>query len=113
MEAIQSQQSQATDAYQAFRMLNDTDRGVFSSQYKNWSGTIHTAAYFPKQKKALFAVGGDREPRIFDFAKWLQGENVTTQRILGEVDTQLRFLHMEKIGRAHTITPSAWVARSA
>jgi len=96
MEAIQSQQSQATDAYQAFRMLNDTDRGVFSSQYKNWSGTIHTAAYFPKQKKAWFALGGDREPLIFDFAKWLQGDNVTTKRILGEVDTDLRFLHMDK-----------------
>src|SRR5699024_7086721 len=85
-ESKQSQQSQATDAYQAFRMLDDTDRGVFSSQYKNWSGTIHTAAYFPKQKKVWFALGGDRDPLIFDFAKWMKGENVTTKRILGEVD---------------------------
>lgn len=96
MEAIQSQQSQVTDAYQAFRMLNDTNKGVFSNQYKNWSGTIHTSAYFPKQKKAWFALGGDREPLIFDFAKWLQGDNVTTKRVLGEVDTDLKFLHMDK-----------------
>src|SRR5690625_6614436 len=89
MEAIQSQQSQATDAYQAFRMLNDTDRGVFSSQYKNWSGTIHTAAYFLKKKKAWFALGGDRIRLIVVFAYWLQGEIVTKKCILGKLVTDL------------------------
>lgn len=96
MEAMRSGRHQVTDAYQAFRMLNDTDRGVFSDRYKNWAGTIHTAAYFPKEKKAWFALGGDREPFVFDFAKWVQGEDVVTKRILGEVDTDLRFLHMDK-----------------
>lgn len=94
MDAIQAQKGQITDAYKAFRMLNDTDKGVFSNQYKNWSGTIHTAAYFPKQKKAWFALGGNRKPLVFDFEKWLQGENITTKRILGEVDTDLPFVHM-------------------
>ncbi|MFD1039987.1 C45 family autoproteolytic acyltransferase/hydrolase [Virgibacillus byunsanensis] len=96
MDAILTQQYQATDAYKAFRMLNDTDKGVFSSQYKNWSGTIHTAAYFSKEQKAWFALGGDRKPLIFDFGKWLQGRNISTKRILGEVDTDLPFVHMDK-----------------
>lgn len=95
MNAIKQQQGEATDAYKAFRMLNDTDKEVFSTQYKNWAGTIHTSAYFPKEKKAWFALGGNRKPIIFDFGKWLSGEKVTAKRILGEVDTDLPFVHME------------------
>ncbi|WP_099157648.1 C45 family autoproteolytic acyltransferase/hydolase [Virgibacillus ndiopensis] len=99
MKSIQAQQSAITDAYHAFRMLNDTDKGVFSNQYKNWSGTIHTSGYFPKQLKAWFALGGDRKPIIFDFAKWMQGETITTKRIRGEVDTDLPFVHMDENAR--------------
>lgn len=95
MDAIEEQKDKITDAYQAFRMLNDTDKGVFSKQYKSWAGTIHTSGYLPKQKKAWFALGGDREPLIFDFHKWLQGENITAKRILGGVDTDLPFVHMQ------------------
>ena len=95
MDAIEAQKDQINNVYQAFRMLNDTDKGVFSKQYKSWAGTIHTSGYLPKQKKAWFALGGDREPLIFDFHKWLQGENITTKQILGEVDTDLPFVHME------------------
>ncbi|WP_106494625.1 C45 family autoproteolytic acyltransferase/hydolase [Lentibacillus sp. Marseille-P4043] len=96
MDAMQAQKDNIMDGYQAFRMLNDTDKGVFSKQYKNWSGTIHTAGYFPKQQKAWFALGGDREPFVFDFAKWLEGNNEKTTRILGEVDTDLPFVHMDE-----------------
>ncbi|PAV28086.1 acyl-CoA--6-aminopenicillanic acid acyltransferase [Virgibacillus profundi] len=95
MEAIKKQESKVTDAYKAFRLLNDPDKGVFSTQYKNWAGTIHTSAYFPKQKKAWFALGGNREPIIFDFNQWLRGENMKTKQILGVVDTELPFVHME------------------
>lgn len=69
MQAIRQQQDKATDGYHAFRMMNDTDRGIFSDKYKNWAGTIHTSAYFPKEKKVWFALGGDRKPVIFDFDK--------------------------------------------
>ncbi len=96
MEVMEMQQHTIIDGYQAFRMLNGTDNGVFSKQYKNWSGTIHTSGYFPKQKKAWFALGGDREPVIFDFAKWLEGEAFTIKRVLGEVDTDLPFVHMDE-----------------
>lgn len=96
MDAIETQKHHVTNAYQAFRMMNDSDKGVFSNQYKNWSGTIHTSAYFPKELKAWFALGGDREPIIFDFGKWLNGEQINLKRILGKVDTDLPFVHMDK-----------------
>lgn len=96
LDAMKRQEHNVHDAYQAFRMMNDTDKGVFSSQYKNWSGTIHTSAYFPKEMKVWFALGGDREPLCFNFQAWLDGEEMTTTRIFGEVDTDLPFVHMDK-----------------
>lgn len=96
MGEIERQQGNVTNAYEAFRMLNDSDRGIFSDEYKNWAGTIHTSAYFPKERKVWFALGGDREPIVFDFAKWLDGERFREKRILGEVNTDLPFVHMDK-----------------
>ncbi|MEN1969246.1 C45 family peptidase [Lentibacillus sp. N15] len=96
LEAMQKQGKELTDVYQAFRMLNDTNKGVFSKQYKNWSGTIHTSGYLPKEQKAWFALGGNREPVVFDFAAWLEGKDFMTKRVLGEVDTDLPFVHMDE-----------------
>ncbi|WP_188208181.1 C45 family autoproteolytic acyltransferase/hydolase [Alkalibacillus aidingensis] len=95
MEAINNQRSQATDPYKAFRLLNDTDKGIFSKKYKSWAGTIHTSAYFPKERKAWFALGGDQEPVEFDFGAWLKGESIETEQIFGEVDTNIPFAHLD------------------
>ncbi|MEG9295452.1 C45 family peptidase [Mangrovibacillus sp. Mu-81] len=80
----------------AFRLMNDSNRGVFSDLYGSWAGTIHTSAYLPKEMKAWFALGGDRDPVIFDFAKWLRGIDVSHDRLTGEVDTDIPFVHMDE-----------------
>jgi predicted choloylglycine hydrolase len=80
----------------AFRLMNDSDRGVFSDLYGSWAGTIHTSAYLPKEMKAWFALGGDREPVVFDFADWLKGKDVNLTQIKGEVDTDIPFVHMDE-----------------
>lgn len=95
LEAMQNQQDKIKDGYQAFRMMNDTDKGVFSKEYKSWAGTIHTSAYFPKEKKVWFALGGDTEPVTFYFEKWLQGEDYTIKRVFGNIDTDLKFAHID------------------
>lgn len=99
LDTMREQVKDITEAYDAFRLMNDSDRGVFSKQYKNWSGTIHTSGYFPKERKAWFALGGDREPVEFNFAEWLQGEDVAQDRLYGEVDTTLPFPHMDENAR--------------
>lgn len=96
MKVINEESDSIQHVYDAFRLLNDTDRGIFSDKYKNWAGTIHTSAYLPNEKKAWFALGGNREPLIFDFDKWLKGIDFTTSRVLGEVDTDLPFVHMDQ-----------------
>jgi predicted choloylglycine hydrolase len=89
------QENESSDAISAFRLMNDTDKGVFSDLYGSWAGTIHTSAYFPNELKAWFALGGDREPVVFDFAKWLEGEDVVHEKIMGEVDTHIPFVHLD------------------
>lgn len=99
LQALNEQKGDVTDAYRAFRLLNDTDKGVFVDNYQSWSGTIHTSAYFPKEKKAWIALGGDQEPIVFDFGAWLAGEDITEEKIYGIVDTDAGFAHMDENAR--------------
>lgn len=94
--AIEAQHSAVENVYEAYRMMNDSDRGVFSKEYKSWAGTIHTAVYFPKELKAWFALGDNVDPAVFDFSAWLQGKKMTDRRIWGEVETNLPFVHMDE-----------------
>ncbi|HLS08357.1 C45 family peptidase [Lentibacillus sp.] len=96
-EAIQEQQQQATDPYEAFRVMNDSEKRIYSTKYDAAAGTLHTAAYFPRQMKAWFAIGPDRKPVIIDFNKWLQGENVKVKRIKGRLDYPKPFVNMALI----------------
>ncbi|WP_243355258.1 C45 family autoproteolytic acyltransferase/hydolase [Bacillus litorisediminis] len=93
---LQEQREHLSNAADAFRLLNDTDKGIFSDLYGSWAGTIHTSGYLPREMKAWFALGGDQEPIEFDFTKWLAGEDLVIDKILGEVDTDIPFLHMDE-----------------
>ncbi|WP_164669308.1 C45 family autoproteolytic acyltransferase/hydolase [Virgibacillus doumboii] len=96
-KTIRQQQKNTTDPYQAFRVMNDTDKNIFSEKYGAYAGTLHTAAYFPNQMKAWFAIGPDRKPVIFDFRKWLAGQNTHATRIKGELNHHAPFVNMEEI----------------
>ena len=87
------------DAYQAFQMMNNTDRGVFSKKYGAWAGTLHTAAYLPQELKAWFSIGGDQRPVLFDFGKWLGGEKLLIKKIKGKLDSTSPFVNMESLTR--------------
>ncbi len=96
LNAMNNKQNHDLSGLEAFRMLNDSDQDLFSNQYRNWAGTIHTSAYFPKSLASWLALGGDQKPTEFDFAEWLAGTGFSTEQIEGEVDTDIPFLHMEK-----------------
>ncbi|MEH6947592.1 C45 family peptidase [Bacillus sp. JJ634] len=93
---IQEQYENLSEAYDAFRLLNDTNQGVFSDLYGSWAGTIHTSAYLPREMKAWIALGGNQEPTVFDFAKWLDGDDIEIEQITGGVDTDIPFVHMDE-----------------
>ncbi|PAV28877.1 acyl-CoA--6-aminopenicillanic acid acyltransferase [Virgibacillus profundi] len=92
-QKMEKQQGNITDPYKAFRMLNDTDKGIFSKKYGAWAGTLHTAVYLPKEMKTWIALGGDRWPLILDFQKWLNGNKLSVKRIKGELDSTNSFIN--------------------
>lgn len=96
LDTIHQQQESISGAYEAFRLFNDTNQGVFSELYSSWAGTIHTSAYLPGEMKAWIALGGNQEPTILDFAKWLAGEDIEKERIMGVIDTTIPFVHMDE-----------------
>ena len=79
--------------YDAFRLLNDTDKGVFSKKYGAWAGTIHTSAYRSDTLQAWIALGGDRLPLIIDFKKWLSGQKLHATQIKGELEATNGFIN--------------------
>lgn len=83
----------------SFQMMNNTKSGVFSMKYGAWAGTIHTAAYFSKELKAWFSLGGDQAPVIFDFDKWLNGENLMIKRVKGKLESKTGFINMADNGK--------------
>lgn len=93
---LMEQQNQI-DAYSAFRLLNDSDGGIFSKKYSTASGTLHTASFSPASLKVGFALGPNRLPLMFDFNEWLQGERLYAKQINGKIDTHFPFPHMAEV----------------
>ncbi|MRH41433.1 acyl-CoA--6-aminopenicillanic acid acyltransferase [Aquibacillus halophilus] len=93
-QQVMAGQPNETDVYSAFQMLNNKGNEVFSDKYGAWSGTLHTAAYIPKERKAWFAIGGDRKPIIFDFNEFLNGEKVRIKQVKGYLDYDKSFINM-------------------
>ncbi|WP_093137897.1 C45 family autoproteolytic acyltransferase/hydolase [Salinibacillus kushneri] len=94
-QTIEKQQRDIENGYMAFRMMNDIEKGVFSNKYGAWAGTVHTAAYFPKEKKAGYALGANRDPVIFDFNQWIQGKKFNIKKVKGVLNTDSPFVNME------------------
>ncbi|RKQ34024.1 C45 family autoproteolytic acyltransferase/hydolase [Oceanobacillus halophilus] len=91
-------QAREATVVNSYRLLNDTDKEVFSNKYGAASGTLHTAVYLPEERKAWFAIGGDRNPVIFDFNRFLQGEKINIKQIKGTIEYEQGFLNQEIFG---------------
>ena len=87
--------NEGLDAFTAYRLLNDRDQGIFASKYGASAGTIHTSAYLPAEGKAMFAIGGNQKPVIFNFSRYLQGDRINVTKIKGMLDYHLPFINME------------------
>ncbi|WP_062350198.1 C45 family autoproteolytic acyltransferase/hydolase [Bacillus kwashiorkori] len=84
-------------ANDAFTLLNDKEKGVFSEKYGAWAGTIHTSAYFPKAGQAWLSVGANQQPVIFNFSSWLTGKDSIIKKVKGKLKSKTVFVNMEEI----------------
>lgn len=83
--------------FMAYQLLNDKAYDVFAHKYGASAGTIHTAAYLPKERKALFAIGSDRMPVVFDLNRFVAGERINVTKIKGVLAYDRPFATMEKM----------------
>lgn len=91
---ILQKQPSITHSYDAFRMMNNKEEGVFSTKYGASAGTLHTSIYYPKEIRAGFSLGGNQPPFIFDFNEWMQGKSVTIKQIRGKLETKFPLANM-------------------
>ncbi|MGI2329476.1 C45 family autoproteolytic acyltransferase/hydolase [Planococcus sp. YIM B11945] len=96
-QVMQDYKQSSPDAFSAFQLLNDSQKGVFSKKYATASGTLHTAAYFPETLEMGFALGPDRLPLMLGFQNWLDGEKLYIKRINGKLDIDIPFVNMAEI----------------
>ncbi|WP_313894027.1 C45 family peptidase [Psychrobacillus sp.] len=94
---LESQRSDNLDVYTAYQLLNDKEKEIFAHKYDASAGTIHTSAYLPRDRKALFAIGGNQMPVIFDFNRYLAGERIHVTRIKGMLNYHTSFVNMDRI----------------
>ena len=94
-KVLETQIGEDPDVYKAYQRLNDQEKEIFSNKYDASAGTIHTSAYLPREKKALFAIGGNRLPVIFDFNRFLEGERINIKQIKGMLNYHKPFVNME------------------
>lgn len=83
--------------YEAYHMLNDEEKNVFSDKYDASAGTIHTSGFIPSEGKALFAIGSNRMPVIFDFNRYLEDERMNIKQIKGMLNFDTPFVNMARI----------------
>ncbi len=97
MEKLRMGEQQTKTIYAAYQLLNNTEHEVFAHKYGASAGTIHTSAYLPRERKALFAIGSNQPPVIFDFNRFLAGERIPITQIKGKLSYHLPFATMEKM----------------
>lgn len=92
--AMINQQHHVQDPLSAFQLLNDPKRGVFSSNYGNYAGTLHTAIYFPSDMKVGIALGENQLPLVFDIHDLLTAQQIIAKYIKGNIHSKTPFINV-------------------
>lgn len=72
---------------EAFRYFNQKKYKIYSEEYSNWAGTIHTSMYNPKKLEMAFAIGADKFPLVLSFDGWLSGKVFPYKKFRGFLNT--------------------------
>ncbi|WP_147802176.1 C45 family autoproteolytic acyltransferase/hydolase [Alkalicoccus halolimnae] len=76
---------QNPDRREMFSMLNDLSFNIAKTDYKNWSGTIHTAVYDTVNQHVLAGIGVNAKPVSISFKNWLKGERFIVKKLRGKI----------------------------
>lgn len=71
-----------------FQLFNQKKYNIYSEDYSNWAGTIHTSLYNPIKGEVWFAIGADKLPVVLSFNDWIGGKNFPFSRFRGMLNTK-------------------------
>lgn len=94
---LNDKQHEDLDMFAAYQLLNNEEHDIFSKKYDASAGTIHTSAYLPEERRALYTIGGNRMPVVFDLNQFLAVGNIMVKQIKGVLQYNRPFVNMEKI----------------
>jgi predicted choloylglycine hydrolase len=83
---LQDLASETTSPEEAYKKFNKEDSPLFFKEYRQFFGTLHTVVYLPQTLEVLVGIGGDAVPAKFSFVKWLNGEQLVGDKLIGELD---------------------------
>lgn len=80
---LQRYQQQNPTVKETFRFLNEQQHGIAKVDYRNWSGTIHTAVYDTKNLAVHVGIGVNAQSVQFSFDEWLKGKKSGIKKVRG------------------------------
>lgn len=82
---LENLSEKSTTSDEAYHFFNDTNSPLFLKNYQQYFGTLHTILLMPKELRAIIGIGGNAQPVMISFEKWLQGEYFRS-RLSGTID---------------------------
>lgn len=95
LETLKELRNENPSDKKVFEMLNHLDYGIAKTDYRNWSGTIHTAVYNTQELRVLAGIGVNALPVEISFKKWLQGEKFIVKKLRGRISDVEGSEHLE------------------
>lgn len=68
-----------------YRAFNNKHSPLFTHNYEEFFGTLHTVVYCPKELRIIVGIGGNCEPYTFSLEKWMSGKEVLPANINGKI----------------------------
>ncbi|WP_249777730.1 C45 family autoproteolytic acyltransferase/hydolase [Paenalkalicoccus suaedae] len=96
LERLKQLRATNPEPLQLLDYLNNTEYGIGKTEYKNWSGTIHSAVYDTKNLTVYAGVGVNGKAIKVPFGDWLKGERYGVRKFRGKLGEILGADHLEE-----------------
>ncbi|PRO66914.1 C45 family autoproteolytic acyltransferase/hydolase [Alkalicoccus urumqiensis] len=83
LEHLKDLRHEFSDPASGYDFLNNSAHGIVKHDYRNWSGTIHTAVYDTVNLEVTAGIGPDAVPVTISLKKWLENGRFPVKKLRG------------------------------
>ncbi|MFB1049462.1 C45 family autoproteolytic acyltransferase/hydolase [Paraliobacillus sp. JSM ZJ581] len=92
---ILKNQSPSLSITEAYQLFNNTEKDIFSIDYTQSAGTLHTTLYDMDTAEVGIALGSNRLPTMIAFNDWMSGKDIWITKMLGKINTTEHMPYMK------------------